>query len=519
MRTPTRKPSAKRYWIGYCRKSTDSEDNQVYSLEDQEKLVREYYAKMSDDEQKHELLILSESRSAFKPNNRPEFDRMLQMAQKNEVQGVIVFHANRISRNHEESGKFVQALTDGKFEKLITTDGRFYTANDTNTIFMLCLEGAVGWKDSKDKGAAILRGMIGGAKRGNSMGPTRIGYKRFITPDGKRTKILDEENARIIKQLFIIAANGVLSVKALTKWAVAQGLKGKGGKPIQPSAIYGILTNPYYKGTIVYLEEKSPGNHPPIIDASTWQRVQFMLKSRNTNTSRAKKPTLREMFTLGSLVKCGKCGRIMSPERKIKKKGRQCYVYYACKNPNTKCQMSVRQDRMEFELMQKLNRITLGAEALDTVRMLLLESNDERMSGDKRCRQVMNVEYEKVKEDITLLFQQRADAQRMGCLDELDGRIKELCSRRDEIQMKMNTMHDNGTEWIGRVIKCFELIKMAQELLTYGSWVSREAMLKAVASNYCWDGEKLVWDLRSPFKEAASCDERPEWWTILDSNQ
>jgi hypothetical protein len=26
-----------------------------------------------------------------------------------------------------------------------------------------------------------------------------------------------------------------------------------------------------------------------------------------------------------------------------------------------------------------------------------------------------------------------------------------------------------GTEWIGRVIKCFELIKMVQELLTYGS--------------------------------------------------
>lgn len=511
--------NGKKYWIGYCRKSTDSEDKQIHSLEDQEKLVRECYAKLMPDERKHELLILSESRSAFKPNNRPEFDRMLQMAKKNEVQGVITYHANRISRNHEESGKFVQTLTDGKFEKLITTDGRFYTVNDTNTIFMLCLEGAVGWKDSKDKGAAILRGMIGGSKRGNSMGPTRIGYKRFITPDGKRTKILDEENARIIKQLFIIAANGVLSVKALTKWAVAQGLKGKGGKPIQSSAIYDILTNPYYKGTIVYLDEKSPGNHPPIIDAPTWQRVQFMLKSRNTNTSRSKKPTLREMFTLGSLVKCGKCGRTMSPERKIKKKGKQCYVYYACKNPNTKCQMSVRQDRIELELMQKLNRITLGADALDTVRMLLLESNDERMSGDKRCRQVMNVEYEKIKEDITLLFQQRADAQRMGCLDELDGRIKELCNRRDEVQMKMNTMHDNGTEWIGRVIKCFELIKMAQELLTYGSWASREAMLKAVASNYCWDGEKLVWDLRSPFKEAASCDERPEWWSIPGSNR
>ena len=35
-----------RVWIGYCRKSTDTEDKQVFTLQDQANLIRDYYDRL-----------------------------------------------------------------------------------------------------------------------------------------------------------------------------------------------------------------------------------------------------------------------------------------------------------------------------------------------------------------------------------------------------------------------------------------------------------------------------------------
>jgi len=114
--------AAKQCILGYARKSTDTEDKQVHSLDDQEKFIRDHYKSLSIEEQKHPLRILRESHSAYRAG-RPIFGDMMRMIDRGEVYGVIAIHPNRISRNHEDSGTFVQRLVDGHISFLDATHG------------------------------------------------------------------------------------------------------------------------------------------------------------------------------------------------------------------------------------------------------------------------------------------------------------------------------------------------------------------------------------------------------------
>lgn len=538
-RKATKKIARKQYWIGYCRKSTDDPKKQQMSLPDQEKKIREHYHALSlEDKAGRPLKILPhEKRSAYKPNNRPVFNTMMKMADNGEVYGVLAAQSNRVSRNRQESGMFEQYLVDGRITYLdAVADNRRYSGQNSGDIFMLGIEGSNNWRDSKDKGTVIGQRMYERAKEGKHMGRKPFGFKPHleIGKDGSevRKTVVDEERLPWVYQIFHLAASGAYSLTKLEAWAqdkkrqirMRPTKKCPEGKLLSRTDIANMLHDPYYKGYTPYKgdehawkPEHAPMDVPPI-NENLWKRAQQALTERSKSSARPKTETLRELFVCGSLIKCGRCGHVLSPERKLKKSNNKEYVYYSCKNPRTKCGICVPQETLLAQLREKIERLDLAHDAVEQIRHALLHSNQERMESDKAFRKTLNNEYESIKVTLGALFEQRSTAQKMGCAEILDSRINELTQRHNEVQHLLNATHDEGNQWIEQVIKCFELLKMAREVLTFGSWLTREAMLKAVASNYAWIDGNLVLDLRSPFREAALSSERPEWWSLRDSN-
>jgi hypothetical protein len=98
----------------------------------------------------------------------------------------------------------------------------------------------------------------------------------------------------------------------------------------------------------------------------------------------------------------------------------------------------------------------------------------------------------------------------MGILGEVDARLVELRQRRDEVQAQLNACHDEGTAFIDKVIRTFELLNLLQEAVFCASAGPREMVLKGVASNFSVEGEKLVWKPRAPFRQAAGRADRPQ---------
>src|SRR5205085_6373935 len=158
------------------------------------------------------MKLVQEACSAYHPG-RPVFNTLLQMADRGEVYGVLVVHPNRVSRNHADSGAFVQRLVEGKIRCLATTTGQRYTGDDSNDIFMRTLEGAMSWKDSRDKGDRIRQAMRMRAAEGKHMGPPRLGYRAAYRPDGTKVLEVAPEQAAVIRRVFELAAAGALSTK------------------------------------------------------------------------------------------------------------------------------------------------------------------------------------------------------------------------------------------------------------------------------------------------------------------
>ena len=517
-RTKKPKKASKQYIIGYARKSTDTEDKQIHSLKDQEKIIRMHYLNLSDEERHlHPLLFLNESKSAYR-TGRPEFTKMIDMARRGEVKGVIVIHANRISRNPHDSGVFAQHLVEEQIHFLDIANSKRYTASDSNAIFMLTLENAMSWKDSRDKGDRIRQAMKLRSSEGRHMGPVRIGYRiKLDEIKGKIHKSLEivPEYEPLIIRLFEIAATGHYSLRDLVKVADKMGLRSKkSGKKLEKTMIHGILRDPIYKGYCRFDGEVHKGKHQAIVDERLWHIVQQVLEGRNRNTARVKNTSLREQFVFGSLLGCHKCEGTLSP---YLAKGK--YVYYECKNSKTKCKVSIPQKTAMAQHAELLALLRFEDVELDGLREELLKEHKKRSTGELERRKVLEKEYKKVQQQIVEVFGQLKDAEKLGIKQEIEVQLRGLKQRRDELQGQLNETHAEGNDWIEKVVRSFELIKLMEEAVLYGSTHCREAILKSIASNYTVKDKTLVWESRSPFRQAAQKGNRSEWWAGLDSNQ
>ena len=60
--------------IGYARKSTDEKDKQIMSIPDQIEDINKFYDSLSSTDKGYPLKIMEETKSAYRPNNRPIFN-------------------------------------------------------------------------------------------------------------------------------------------------------------------------------------------------------------------------------------------------------------------------------------------------------------------------------------------------------------------------------------------------------------------------------------------------------------
>lgn len=511
----------KQFTIGYIRKSTDTEDKQVRSLEDQEALIKVQYEALPEEEKKYPLKIPSESRTAYKPG-RPVFNEIMDMADKGQVRRIMVLDPTRLARNTEDAGRLVYKMAEGKIEDILTVSGKRYDRNDTTQLLMLMLETTISWKDSADKGKRVSVAMRQKAKEGGSTGPAPIGYKNAGITKGKKWLEIDPDAGPKVKSIFLLASTSAYSISALCDEAKKISLRTKptrkheNGLPIKQSTMHQLLRNPAYKGVKLYQGETCVASHEPLVETAVWERVQIALSGRRTNTCRSKDELKRELFLLAGCTRCGKCKtHTMSPEGP--KKGK--YIYYSCKNRNSHCQNSIEQTKLMDQLYAKLALLQVDDADMPFMRETMRKDHELHYQTFHSKREALEREYELNEKEIGDIFAQREDARKIGILDTVDAKLTALKAKKEELQGALNELHDTSKDWIEHVLRCFELVQLAQEAVKYGSPVARSAIVKSLGSNfYVCDG-KLVCEWVSPFRQKAESTGRTIWLLELDSNQ
>ena len=97
-----------RQYVIYARKSTESEDRQVLSIDSQVRELRQLALKHGVDVSE----VLTESRSAKAPG-RLIFGQLMRRINAGQIAGVLCWKMDRLSRNPLDSGTILQAQADG----------------------------------------------------------------------------------------------------------------------------------------------------------------------------------------------------------------------------------------------------------------------------------------------------------------------------------------------------------------------------------------------------------------------
>lgn len=340
----------------YARKSTESEERQVMSIDSQIKEMLQ----IADREGLEIVSMKRESHSAKETGCRPVFNEIVSEIYEGKYNSILTWAPDRISRNAGDLGKIVDLMDAGKLAEIRTFSQTF--TNNPNEKFLLMILGSQAKLENDNRGINVKRGLRTRCEMGLWPGVAPVGYLNQKHIDKKCQVIIDPERAHVIRQIFEKMANDKWSGRKIYHWLRFDlNFHTRGNKPLALSNIYRTLQNPFYYGTFEY--PRGSGNwyeakHEPIIDKTLFEKVQEQLKRDNIVRQ------TRE-FAFTKLMTCGLCGSGISAEEKYKllKDGTSAkYIYYGCgRSKDRHCKNPyLREEDLVEQLIKLMDKIDLN---------------------------------------------------------------------------------------------------------------------------------------------------------------
>lgn len=325
-----------KYFI-YARKSTDNEERQILSIESQLQELRNF-AKRECLEVIEEF---TESQTAKEPG-REIFNLMLKRIERENIEGILAWHPDRLARNSIDGGKIIYLIDIGKIKEL-----KFPTYRFDNTAygkFMLSIVFGQSKYYVDNLSENVLRGLRQKLRRGEYPNKAPIGYLNDLRI---HTITIDPEKAPLVRKAFELYASGNHILESIGEKLKEVGLVGtRGGLP-DTRTIELILKNPFYYGVFKYKGELYEGSHPPLVSKSLFDKVQTIFAIRNKPHNPKK-----DLFVFRGFIRCGECGCLVTAETQ---KG---FHYYHCTKRKVKCsQRYIREEALAAQIREHIQKL------------------------------------------------------------------------------------------------------------------------------------------------------------------
>lgn len=304
--------------LGYVRISIKDQSN--YSLENQERNVREYCTKNS----LNLLRIFKDDGESSYSFDRPDWHRLEAFIKENKsVKYLVIFDHDRFSRNLAEALLKIKELQDKFSIKVMATTDSFDTDfTDPSTFMIRAFKYMMAESELHRIRQRTKSGMLQGALNGRFLNKAPFAYINSKDAHGQAVILKDEEKAYVINLIFKEYNRG-MNIEDLRKVALQHGFRQKGN-----SAIQRVLSNPVYAGLIKVpaykgsAEKFIKGIHEPVVSEFDYWRAQDRLKNKSFTIQR------KDDVPLRGVLKC-KCGRLMTAGNSRGKTGKY-YWYYLC---------------------------------------------------------------------------------------------------------------------------------------------------------------------------------------------
>lgn len=367
-------------YILYARKSSESEDRQVQSIDDQIENLK----KLAGSYSIHIVDVMTESRSAKQPDSRPVFKKMIERIKKGEADGIICWQYNRLSRNPVDNGTISWLLQQGVLKSIRTMEREYLP---TDNVLLLSVEGGAANQFILDLSKNVKRGINGKLDRGELPGLAPTGY---INDLRTHTIVSDPDRFHLIRKCWDLMLTGAYTPSMIlnklnNEWGfTTYKRKRSGGIPLALSGMYKIFSNPFYAGLILHKGVLHQGKHKAMITLAEYDKVQQIL-------GRKGKPRPKtQSFTFTGLFTCRICGGMMTAELKHKTTSagnKFQYTYYHCtrRKKDLKCPyVSITENDVLNEIDREIEPFDITPEfyqwALD---VLSRASEDEKQEQDQ----------------------------------------------------------------------------------------------------------------------------------------
>lgn len=353
----SKQPQEKVKYCLYARRSTESEERQVLSIDSQIKEMLQ----MAEREGLDIVEIKRESHSAKETGTRPIFNEIIEEIKQRKFNGILTWAPDRISRNAGDLGRIVD-LIDQKLLIEIRTFGQKFT-NSPSEKFLLMILGSQAKLENDQKGVNVKRGLRTRCEMGLRPGVAPTGYFNEKRMDRKCHAIVDTDRAPIIKKMYEKVAYEKWSGRKVYHWLKFEiNFKTKGNKNLSLSNIYIILQNSFYYGVFEYPEKSGnwyTGKHTPIITKELYDGAQEQLKRDRIVRSEIKE------FAFTKLMNCGLCDSGITADEKFKKlkDGTTVrYVYYGCtRGRDLHCKGGyIREEELIDQLIKIIDKIDVN---------------------------------------------------------------------------------------------------------------------------------------------------------------
>jgi DNA invertase Pin-like site-specific DNA recombinase len=295
--TPTR---VTRRCAIYTRKSSEEGLEQEFNSLDAQREACEAYIRS----QRHEGWVLlpacyDDGGISGGTLERPALQRLLAAIRAGQVDLVIVYKVDRLTRSLADFAKIVEVF-DAQGASFVSVTQQFNTATSMGRLTLNMLLSFAQFE--REVTGERIRDKIAASKRkGLWMGGTvPLGYDVH-----ERKLVVNEAEAETVRHIYRTYLT-LGSVRLLQAQLAEAGIRGKlrpeavhakmrGGRELARGALYLILGNRLYRGEIVHKDQVYPGEHEAIVDQALWEAVQARLEENRVARAsgiRAQNPSL-----------------------------------------------------------------------------------------------------------------------------------------------------------------------------------------------------------------------------------
>jgi DNA invertase Pin-like site-specific DNA recombinase len=475
-------------YVALARVSSREQEREGFSLAVQEEALRRYATSTAGEIVK--LFRIAET--ASQSDERKAFRELIAYAKKHcaELDGLLFYKVDRAARNLYDYVELERL--ESEYDVPFISVSQPTDNNPAGRMMRRTLANMASFY-TEQQSVDVREGIARRVQEWWFANRGPYGYRNVRT-EGRSMVELDPLPAANVRRLFHLFAYEPLTLDRLAERLHTEGLMFRPSMSRFPrSSLHAILRDRAYLGEIEFRGQWYPGKHEPLVDRSTWERVQVLLGGHVYHA--------HELTYAGEAVRCGHCGHPITGERKTKrtKSGHRSYVYYRCARYNTPGHPRTRvtESDIDRQVLALFDRMRIDDGVRDWFRAVLRSQTHDAQQESVARRIELTRQVSLTVEQQDRLLNLRIDDQ----IDEPTFARKqtELRDRLAKLKLQLEALDRSHDETADLASKVFELSQTLRQQWLTADYTAKRRILEIVCLNCRLDDTTLICQIRKPF--------------------